>query len=226
MAVSVLDREMYTEAEAARLLALPQSTLNYWLEGGMRGRKVYRPVIREEPRGDRQAVTWAEFIEAGLLRQYRREHRVPMAELRAFIDIVRREYHVPYPLAHHQPFIGGRELLIRAQDAAGLDAEFCLVAVVRGQPLLTPAAESFVQRVTWHDDLATRWRPHDDPNSPVLIDPDVRFGRPAIGGISTEALWEHEQAGETTEDIAEEFSLSAEAVRWAIAYEQSARTAA
>jgi uncharacterized protein (DUF433 family) len=225
MAVSVLDREMYTEAEAARLLALPQSTLNYWLEGGKRADKVYRPIIREEPRGDRQAVTWAEFIEAGLLRQYRREHRVPMAELRAFIDIVRREYQVPYPLAHHQPFVSGRELLIQAQDAAGLDADFCLVALVRGQPMLTPAAESFVRRVTWHEDLATQWRPHDDPKSPVRINPDVRFGRPSISGISTEALWEHEQAGETTDDIAGEFDLPAEAVRWAIAYEQSARAA-
>jgi hypothetical protein len=34
--VSVLDQEMYTEAEAARLLRVPQSTLNYWLEGGTR----------------------------------------------------------------------------------------------------------------------------------------------------------------------------------------------
>jgi uncharacterized protein (DUF433 family) len=225
MAVSLLDREMYTEAEAARLLALPQSTLNYWLEGGKRGHKVYRPIIREEPRGDRQAVAWAEFIEAGLLRQYRREHGVPMAELRAFTDIVRREYQVPYPLAHLQPFVSGKELLIRAQDAAGLEADFCLVALVRGQAMLTPAAESFVQRVTWHDDLATQWRPHDDPKSPVRINPEVRFGRPSIAGISTEALWEHEQAGETTEDIAGEFNLSADAVRWAIAYEQSARAA-
>jgi hypothetical protein len=36
MAVSILDREMYTEAEAARLLNVHQSTLNYWLEGGVR----------------------------------------------------------------------------------------------------------------------------------------------------------------------------------------------
>lgn len=226
MAVSILDREMYTEAEAARLLNVAQSTLNYWLEGGVRrGGRVYRPIIREEPRGDRQAVTWAEFIEAGLLREYRRTHGVPMAELRAFIDIVRRQYQVPYPLAHHRPFVSGRDLLIQAQDEVGLDADFCLVAVVRGQPLLTPAADSFVKRVTWHDDMATQWRPHDDPKSPVRIDPDVRFGRPSIDGISTEALWEHEQAGETTEEIADEFSVSAEAVRWAIAYEQSARAA-
>ena len=81
---------MFTEAEAARLLRVPQRTLNYWLEGGeVRGR-VYRPVIRTEPRGRHAAVTWAEFVEAGLLREYRQTHRIPMAELRAFIDQVRQ----------------------------------------------------------------------------------------------------------------------------------------
>ena len=48
--VSVLEREMYSEAEAARLLGVAQSTLNYWLEGGTRRGRVYRPVIRPEPR--------------------------------------------------------------------------------------------------------------------------------------------------------------------------------
>ncbi len=83
MGVSVLDREMFTEAAAARLLGVAQSTLNYWLEGGERRGRLYKPVIREQPRGSRAPVTWAEFIEAGLLREYRRTHRVPMAELRA-----------------------------------------------------------------------------------------------------------------------------------------------
>ena len=40
MPVTVLDREMYSEAEAARLLGLPQNTLNYWLEGGRRGTRL------------------------------------------------------------------------------------------------------------------------------------------------------------------------------------------
>jgi hypothetical protein len=103
MSVTVLDREMYTEAAAARLLGLPQGTLNYWLEGGERRGRVYRPVIRLEPHGDRAAVTWAEFVEAGLLREYRRKHNVPMAELRAFIDVVRERYGTPYPLADRRP---------------------------------------------------------------------------------------------------------------------------
>jgi uncharacterized protein (DUF433 family) len=91
--------------------------------------------------------------------------------------------------------------------------------------LLTPPADSFVKRVTWDDDIARQWRPHDDPHSPLRMDPDVRFGRPAVAGISTDALWEHEQAGETSEDIAGEYGLLVGAVRWALAYEASARAA-
>jgi uncharacterized protein (DUF433 family) len=226
MSVTVLDREMYTEAAAARLLGLAQGTLNYWLEGGERRGKVYRPVIRVEPRGDRAAVTWAEFIEAALLREYRRTHGVPMAELRAFIDVVRERYGTPYPLADRRPFIVGRELLSRAQETAGLDAEFCLVAEVQGQYVLTSPADSFVRRVTWEGDTAAEFRPHNDPQSPVRMNPDIRFGRPAIAGIATEAFWEHEQAGESVEEIAEEFSVAPDAVLWALAYETSARARA
>jgi hypothetical protein len=43
MSVNVLEREMFSEAEAARLLRVPQNTLNYWLEGGVRRGKTYRP---------------------------------------------------------------------------------------------------------------------------------------------------------------------------------------
>lgn len=226
MSVTVLDREMYTEAAAARLLGVAQGTLNYWLEGGERRGRVYRPVIRVEPRGDRAAVTWAEFLEAGLLREYRRTHNVPMAELRTFIDAVRERYGTPYPLADRRPFVAGRELLSRAQEDAGLDPEFCLVAEVRGQYVLTSPADSYLRRVTWEGNTATEWRPHDDPLSPVRMNPDVRFGRPAVRGVSTEVLWEHDQAGESVEEIAGEFDVPSDSVRWALAYETSARARA
>jgi hypothetical protein len=171
---------------------------------------VYRPVIRTEPRSGHAAVTWAEFVEAGLLREYRQTHRVPMAELRAFIDQVRSEFGVPYPLAHQRPFVSGKELLSVAQDATDLDADLCLVAIVHGQYVLTPAADAFYKRVTWEGDTAIAWRPHDDPLSPVRMQRGLRSGRPAVKGISTEILWEHEQAGEAIGGIAEEYDLSDE----------------
>jgi uncharacterized protein (DUF433 family) len=222
--VSVLDREMYTEAEAARLLRLPQSTLHYWLEGGTRRGRTYQPVLRVESRGDRY-VTWAEFVEAALLREYRRTHNVPMAELRAFIDRLRDRYEVPYPLAHQRPLVLDRQLVQEAQDESGLDADFCLVAVVRGQLILTPPAAAFVERVAWEGDLAVGWRPHADPRSPVRMAPDVRFGKPAVRGISTDVLWEHDRAEESVEDIADAFGLHSDDVRWALAYETSVRAA-
>ncbi|MGH3802373.1 MAG: DUF433 domain-containing protein [Pseudonocardiaceae bacterium] len=217
--VNVLDREMFSEAEAARLLRLSQSTLNYWLEGGTRRGKTYRPVIRPEARGVRAPVTWAEFVEAGLLRMYRRNNNVPMAELRAFIDQLRDRYGIPYPLADRRPFVIDRQLVHEAQDAAGLDADFCLVAEVRGQFVLTAPSDEYFKRVTWENDIAVAWRPHDDPNSPVRMTPELRFGKPAIGGISTEVIWEHATGGEDELEIAAAFDLDVSDVRWALAYE-------
>ena len=76
----ILDRELYTETEAARLLRLAPSTLHWWLEGGERRGRAYRPVLRVEPTGSR-LISWAEFVEAGLLRQDRRVHQVPLPQL-------------------------------------------------------------------------------------------------------------------------------------------------
>jgi PIN like domain len=60
VSVTILDREMYTEAAAARLLRVAPSTLHWWLEGRP---PRYRPVIRVEPAGSRN-ITWAEFVAA------------------------------------------------------------------------------------------------------------------------------------------------------------------
>jgi hypothetical protein len=130
---------MYTEAAAARLPRVAPSTLHWWLEGRP---PRYRPVIRVEPTGSRN-VTWAEVVEAGLLRSYRRDHDVPLKELRDFIDRLRDEYEVPYPLADRHPFVGsGRRLLIDVQGRSRLDPEFCLVASRTGRSCSPRRAKS------------------------------------------------------------------------------------
>jgi len=221
---TVLDREMYTEAGAARLLRVAPGTLHYWLEGGTRGKKVYKPVIREEATGSR-SVTWAEFVEASLLRQYRRKHNVPMLELRGFIDRLRERMGAPYPLAHYRPYVGDRRLIFEAQNEAKLGADFALVAEVSGQYILTSPSQDFFERVTWEGDIAARWRPDANADSPVIIDPDIRSGRPSVGGISTEILWEQAEAGEDERDLADTYGLNVTQVRWALAYELTLQTA-
>lgn len=223
--VSVLEREMYSLKSAAELLHVPQSTLFYWLEGGERRGRMYRPVLRQEPRGRGAGVTWGEFVEAALLNEYR-QRKVPMVELRTFIDRLREEFGVPYPLADRRPLVSGRTLVLEAQEEANLAPDFRLVADVHGQMLLLPPADAFIQRVDWgDDDLAAAWRPHDDGRSPVRCIPGRRGGRPSVGGISTVVLWEHIEAGEDIEDVAQDFDLDVPDVRWALAYENSTRAA-
>lgn len=226
MTIQALDRPMYAEPEAARLLQVAPSTLHYWLEGGERRGKLYLPVIRTEPTGSK-TVTWGEFVEAALLRQYRRAHLVPMAELRAAIEILRQDLGVPYPLAHAKPYVGsGRKLLLKAQTEAKVPGDYWLVAIAGGQQTLTPASEAFYERVEWGGDLATGWRPAAETRSPVRVRPDQRFGLPAVGGVKTETVWEHVEAGEDLHEVASELELTLDEVRWALAYETSLRARA
>ncbi|HUF14806.1 MAG TPA: hypothetical protein VMQ46_02845 [Acidimicrobiia bacterium] len=121
MTIEVLDRELYTIGEAARLLRVPASTLRWWLEG----RDHYPPVIRMEATGA-STVTWGEFVEAGFLREYRKARSLQL--LRPVIDTLREEFDAPYPLAHFKPFVGpGLQLTLEAQRTADLPDDLAIV---------------------------------------------------------------------------------------------------
>lgn len=225
-AVSVLDTELYAVPEAARLLRVPASTLKWWLEGREAGDEDagYAPVIRVEPTGS-ASVTWGEFVEAGYLREYRRRHRVPLQHLRQVIDALRSEFGVPYPLAHFKPFVGpGRKLVLELERQLDVPPALRMVAVVDGQQMLTPAAESFLEQVEFAEDdpqWAERLYPAGKA-SPVVIDPAFNFGAPTVDGISTEVLAEMVDAGEPIEDVARDYGLAPERLRHALAYEWAA----
>jgi uncharacterized protein (DUF433 family) len=146
-----------------------------------------------------------------------------MMDLRDFIARLRDEMDVPYPLAHHRPFVSGKKLVERAQRGSGLSSDFHLVTqTADGQLMLTPPGQSFVQRVVWEGDLAKGWRPHDDRRSKVRVFPDIRFGRPSVAGVSTRAIFEESEAGASIRELAEDFEISEADARWAVAYENSA----
>ena len=65
----------------------------------------------------------------------------------------------------------------------------------------------------------------DNPKSTVLVRPDVRFGRPAVRGISTQAIYEYSEEGASRQEIADEFELTLADVRWALAYEDGQQAA-
>lgn len=118
--LTILNRPLYSVTEAARLLRIPSGTLRRWLEGWEVRGTLYEPVIRTAPTGA-DAVTWAEFIEAGFLREYRLAKRVSLQRMRPFLERARSELNVPYPLAHFKPFVSNRELVYELQVESSLD---------------------------------------------------------------------------------------------------------
>lgn len=214
--LALLDRELYTTQEAARILRMPPATLRWWLEG--KGK--HDPVLRTERTGSPN-VTWGEFVEASCLGEYRRR-KVPLQKLRLFITLLRDSFGVPYPLAHHQPFVGeGRRLLLEAQDAADLQGAPLVFEATGGQLVLDGAIEAFVERIDFAH-ANKRWAERIHPAGrqvAIVIDPEYSSGAPTVGGVRTEILAELVDAGEDLEEIADEYGLSVEDVKAATSYE-------
>ncbi|MHB1251789.1 MAG: DUF433 domain-containing protein [Acidimicrobiales bacterium] len=225
MDASILDRELYDESLAARTLGVPQSTLHWWLEGGVRRNRRYDPVLRSTPTGSR-AVTWGEFVEARYLREYRRTLGVPLTGLRSFISYLRDELGVNYPLAYARPWVGpDRHLLVKAQEIAQLPTDLwpAIFEPHSGITMLLPEAEQFLTRVEFDDPVigpVVRMFPAGK-SSPVVIDPELRFGSPTVVGVPTEVLAEQVRAGDLIEAVAEDFDLSLDIVVAALNYENS-----
>ncbi|CAN5134157.1 hypothetical protein BH23ACT9_BH23ACT9_17350 [soil metagenome] len=96
--------------EAATFLELPPSTLRRWLLGDVRKGRRYLPVLRDENNDD-PTVRWGEFIEAGVLKALRGEHKVDLQELRVFCHTLRHTEGLPYPLAMKEILLNGPRLL-------------------------------------------------------------------------------------------------------------------
>lgn len=227
--VAVLDRQLYAIGEGARLLELPPATLRRWLEGFTVRGVEYPAVIRPRPTGSSE-VTWAEFVEAGYLREYRIK-RVSLQKLRRFIDLARNAWGVPYPLAHFKPLVAlpPRDLLVllkRLQDEAELDDDLQPVYLVdpsTGQLAMRGPLQAFLAKVAFDaEGVASRIHPLGE-GVPVVIDPLVSFGVPHVHGIRTEIVAEAIATGEQEEAVAETFGLALADVRAAIRWELKLR---
>lgn len=217
--IDLLERPLYSMPQVDRLLALPPRTAKRWIDGYERRGRQYEPVIRLEPTGD-EIVTWGEFVEARFLAEYRTKG-VPMVRMRPAIMELRKEFG-KYPLAHARPFVDGKELVLKVQEAVGLERALVMIVVRSGQLMLSDAANHFRQSVEYgadDDPIVHRIHPLTG-NDAVVVDPLRQFGEPVVRSVPTAVIAELFDAGDSVESIADLYELERDDVESALRYER------
>jgi uncharacterized protein (DUF433 family) len=215
----------YTLAEAARYLKLPQATLRAWAvgrdypvaEGQGRFDALITPARRKPP-----LLSFFNLIEAHVLRALRTEHGVSIKALRDSLAYAERTLKIDRLLLREDLRThGGRVLLDHYGQLIDLSTS--------GQIAIRKALEDHLARVEWDAwQFPVRLYPYPtatlDGRRPIVIDAQIAFGRPVLvaQGVSTYAIAERLDAGETVADLAADYDVTPADIEQAALYERAA----
>ena len=158
-----------------------------------------------------------------MLRSLRTDHGVSVQALRD-------------ALTHAESELGIDRLLLRKELCTDAGAIFLtrygelIELSSSGQFAMRHVLAEHLKRVEWDgSNLPIRFYPFllaraSTDDHPIAIDPRIAFGRPVVlrRGISTSAIVERMDAGETVEDIAADYELSPPEIEQAVVYERAA----
>jgi uncharacterized protein (DUF433 family) len=225
-AASDRDNPAYTLAEAARYLRLPSATLRSWVLGReyptADGSSQFPPLIHLASKRP-PLLSFSNLIEAHVLRSLRTEHGVPVKALRSALGYAQKE-------------LGIDRLLLRAELCADAGKVFLdrygelIELTASGQLAMRQLFNEHLKRIEWDtSNFPVRLYPFLSVVSaisvrPIVINPQIAFGRPVVErkGVSTSAIVERIDAGESVEDVANDYDLGKTEIEQAILYERAA----
>lgn len=218
----------YPLSEVARYLGVPRSTLRSWTIGQnyrtKKGLRFFHPLIAIADK-EKGVLSFMNFLEAHVLTALRRQHLIGLPTIREALErILKANPKSRHPLGEYQFATVGVNLFVEEATK--------LVNMTRhGQLGLAECLHDYLQRIE-RDPAGSPVRlypfPGGKPPLPdwprtVVMDPRIAFGRPVIVGTSvpTAEVAKRITAGETIEEIAEDYDRPAreilEAVRWELA---------
>jgi uncharacterized protein (DUF433 family) len=233
-------RELPTYAtwEAARYLRMPLRTVQRWTAGfkypGPRGGTRFAKPLVPPADGERHLLSFVNLAELHVLDALRTHHDVPSLKLRRLIEYLEETFETPHPLTTEKVFVAGRAVFIEK-------AEQLIEATHGGQLAMRQVIEAHLKRIDPDQDgLAIRLFPFvrrkpdprlrssmDEPKI-ISIDPRVRYGRPVIinTSIPTAEIAERFRAGDSFNELAEEYGRPSQEIEEAIRCELTLDVAA
>lgn len=218
----VIDRfetPLYTVAEAATYLGVPNSTFQSWTRGYTnrpKGRRIVKgePVVTAfDSRGGRASVPFVGLAEGMVLAAIRRQG-VPLQRIRPALDALKAELGLAHALASRRLYTDGAEVLYDYAERHKEDPEARvareLVVVRNNQRVFSEIVEDYLSRLQFGDDgnVVTIRLPGYE-RAQVVVDANRSWGKPIFlngGARITDAL-ERFWAGDDLDEVAEEFGV-------------------
>jgi uncharacterized protein (DUF433 family) len=167
-------------------------------------------------REKRAALSYMQLIEVAVVAAFRKAG-VPLKRIRAAREYAARNLKSEYPFAEYSFKEEGKHLWL---DSGQIDVKpGTVLSADQGGQL---AWESVIGRLREFeyekDGIVLRWH-LAGPSSPIIIDPRISFGAPAVKGVPTWIIRGRWNAGESDSDIAADFGIKKEEVREALRFE-------
>ena len=222
----IRNQPAYGLAEAARYVRLPAATLRTWVAGrdyrNGEAKGTFRPLV-EPAHPEPLQLSFYNLVEAHVLRGLRTEHGMGLTELRRAIAFAERKLQIRHLLLSQELRTHARQVFLdRYVDLINLSAS--------GRLAMRKMLEDHLARVEWDAwQRPVRLFPYlgaavQAAERPIAIDPQIAFGRPIMqrAGISTSAIADRIDAGESVDAIAEDYDLCREEVEQAVLYARAA----
>ena len=213
------DTPLYTVAEAARYLDVPDSTFRSWTHGYHRrssdraevsGAPILTTVARTAAQGP--VIPFIGLAEGLVLTALRRSG-VALQRIRPALSRLAADFGLEHALASRRLYTDGAEVLFDYADDTDPDtarAVRSLVVVRNGQRVFNEVVEAYLQRVEYGQDGYPRLI--ELPAyavAKVVVDPTRGFGQPIFrrGGARLEDALAMFRAGESLETVADEYGV-------------------
>lgn len=214
--IDIKEMPAYTVSEAAHYLSVPPATVRYWSTG----QGDYPPII-DIAQSSPAVLSFYNLVELHVLAATRRQHEVSMHKVKSAIHYLKKNTSSKmgenHPLISEQMQTDGLDLFI---EEAGK-----LVSISQaGQTAIKEVLSAALQRIERNNHgIPIRLFPFthtDTKDAPalVVIDPSLSAGRPVISGtgLATEIIAERYKAGESVEELADDYQRTQREIEEAI----------
>ena len=224
---------IFTVPQASRMLRVNLGTVSRWFRGYS-----YRPVPgapkRNKPPVGRtqrdlplisgeRAMSFLEFEELVVVTAFVRKG-LPLQRVRVAAECLMTEYGVDRPFAYRRIFTDGADIFASMENEAKAPDLIKLTRKDRLQIRAGRIDAPFVEEIKFSSKapfVAELYYPCGQ-DIPIVVNPNIAFGAPIVEGtrVTVETIAAMVR-GSSIEQVAEEYELSARAVKAAVAYASS-----